>query len=276
MKKENKIVNRLPVTRKALFKDILRNRWRTLLECSLLMLVFLLPIIVSSTFKDYMILNLLNDSQYYSGGVFTDAGMIKYKSISFIFLLINSFCILILFIYFCGVFRIYRQLIWSEGISFWSDFKKGISQNVWIFMRYGLLISILYFATWSLLYFANNLIFTFISLGIATFVFIPLVVVGMYYSVIYNSTFRQRINNVVLLYLKNALIILLLSIIFEAFFLVELIPSIYVIIKQVILLLLTFFILPLLILIGSLITIHIFDKDINFYNHKDIYKKGLY
>ena len=36
------------------------------------------------------------------------------------------------------------------------------------------------------------------------------------------------------------------------------------------------FVLPLLVLLGSLITIHIFDKDINAFTHKDIYRKGLY
>ena len=276
MEKENKTINRLPVTRKALFKDILRNRWRILLSCSFLMLVFLIPLLISSFFKDYMILNLLNNPQYYSDGVFVGEGADKFRSINFVFLFINSFCILILFVYFCGVFRIFRQLIWSEGINFWSDFKKGISQNIWLFLRYGLLTTLLYFATWSLLYFANNLILTFVSLGVATFVFMPLVMVGMYYSVIYNASFRQRLTNVSFLYLKNALFILLVSILFEAFFFIEVIPSIYVIIKQVILLVSMFFILPLVILFGSLVTIYIFDKDINIYNHKDIYRKGLY
>ena len=276
MEKETKTINRLPVTRKALFKDILRNRWRTLLACSFLMLAFLAPLIVSSFFKDYIVLNLLNDPQYYVDGMFTEAGVTKFRSVNFIFLLINSFCILLLFVYFCGVFRIFRQLIWSEGINFWSDFKKGISQNIWIFLRYGLLVVMLYFAIWSLLYFANNLIFTFIALGVATFVFIPLVVVGMYYSVIYNTTFRQRLNNVSLLYLKNALLVLLVSILFEGFFFLELIPSIYVIIKQAILIVTVFLVLPLVMLLGSLITIYIFDKDINIYNHEDIYRKGLY
>ena len=273
MKKE---INRLPVTRKALFKDILRNRWRTVLACSLIMLLFFIPLIVSSFFKDYMILNLLNDSQYYVDGVFTDTGTVKFRSINFIFLLINSFCIFILFICFCGIFQIFRQLIWSEGVNFWSDFKKGISQNIWLFLRYGLLVALLYFTTWSLLYFANNLVFTFVSLGIATFVFIPLVVTGMYYSVIYNSSLNQRLINIPSLYLKNAPLILLIAILFEAFFVIEIIPVTYFVIKLVVLLLSYFFVLPLVILLGSLVTAYIFDKDINIYHHKDIYRKGLY
>ena len=273
MKKD---INQLPVTRKALFKDILRNRWRTLLASSFLILVFSIPLIVASVFKDYMVLNLLNDSNLYIDGAFTEAGMVRFRSVNFIFLLIKSFCILILFISFSGVFRIFRQLIWSEGVNFWSDFKKGIVQNVGLFIRYGFLVAILYFTTWSLLYFANNLVFTFISLGLATFIFIPLVVVGMYYSVIYSTTFRQRMGNVPLLYIKNLFFILLISILLEGFFFIELIPSIYIIIKQGILLLLIFLVLPLIILLGSLITIYIFDKDINIYQHKDIYRKGLY
>lgn len=276
MKKEAKTINRLPVTRKALFKDILRNRWRTLLGCSFLFLAFLLPLLVASAFKDYMILNLLNNPNFYNNGAFTASGVERFRSINLIFLLIKSLCILIIFIYFCGTFRIFRQLIWGEGIYFWSDFKKGIKQNIWLFLRYGLLVVMLYFATWSLLYFANNMLFAFISLGVATFVFMPLVVLGMYYSVVYNSSFRQRVNNISLLYLKNALLVLLIAVLFEAFFLVEIIPSIYVIIKQIILLLLCFFILPFVILFGSLVTIYIFDKDININLHKDIYRKGLY
>lgn len=276
MKKESKEINRLPVTRKALFKDILRNRWRTLLACSFIMLLFSIPFIVASFFKDYMVLNLLNDAQCYVDGTFTEAGALKFKSINFVFLLINSFSILIFFVSLCGVFRIFRQLIWGEGVNFWPDFKRGIKDNIFIFLRYGLLVAVLYFATWSLLYFANNLVFTFISLGIATFVFVPLVVVGMYYSVIYNSTFRQRLNNVSLLYLKNVFFVLLVSILFEGFFFIELIPSIYVVIKQTILIVALLFVLPLIVLLGSLITIHIFDKDINAFTHKDIYRKGLY
>ena len=276
MKKKDKTINRLPVTRKALFKDILRNRWRTLLGCGLLLLAFAVPLLVASMIKDYMVLSLLNDPQSYSGGVFTEAGALRFRSINFMFLLINSFFILILFVCFCGVFHICRQLIWSEGVRFWSDFKKGIAQNIWLFLRYGLLVVMLYFATWSLLYFANNLILTFIALGVATFVFIPLVMVGMYYSIIYSSSFGQRINNVSILYLKNALLVLLVSVLFEGFFFLELIPSIYIFIKQAIMLLLVFIVLPLVILLGSLITIYIFDKDININIHKDIYRKGLY
>lgn len=276
MEKPQKIINRLPVTRKALFKDILHNRWRILLSCSLLMLLFLLPLLVAIFFKDYLVLNLLNNHQYFVNGSFTEEGAIKFKSINFIFLLINSFCILILFIYLCGAFRIFRQLIWSEGINFWSDFKKGISQNIYLFLRYGLLVVILYFSTWSLLYFANNLLFAFLSLGIETFVFVPMVMVGMYYSVIYNSSLKQRLTNIPLLYLKNAPLVLLIAILFEAFFFIELIPTVYFIVKLSVLLLSFFFVLPLVILLGSLVTVYIFDKDINIEQHKDIYRKGLY
>ena len=276
MEKPAKIINRLPVTRKALFKDILRNRWRTLLACSFLMLLFLFPLLVATLCKDYMILNLLNNSEYFSNGVFTETGMLKFKSINLIFLFINSLFILILFIYLCGVFRIFRQLSWSEGISFWSDFKKGISQNIYLFLRYGFLVVILYFSIWSLLYFANNLLFAFIALGIATFVFTPMTVLGMYYSVIYNSSLEQRLINVPSLYLKNAPLILLVAILFEAFFVIEIIPVTYFVIKLVVLLLSYFFVLPLVLLLGSLVTAYIFDKDINIHHHKDIYRKGLY
>lgn len=273
---ENKTINRLPVTRKALFKDILHNRWRTLLACSSLVLLFLLPLLAAVLIKDYILLNLLNDAQYFSNGSFTEAGIAKYRSINFVFLLINSFCILVLFSGFCGVFRIFRQLIWSEGISFWSDFKKGVSQNILLFLRYGLLIATLYFATWSLIYFANNLLFAFISLGLATFVFVPLVMVGMYYSVIYDSSLRQRLNNVTLLYVKNVPLVLAISLLFEAFFFIGIISAGYFLVKLVVLLLSFFLLLPLIILLGALITAYIFDKDININQHKDIYRKGLY
>lgn len=276
MNKEKRIINRLPVTRKALYKDVLRNRWRVLLSCSFLFLAFLLPLLIASFFKDYMVLNLLNNTEYYLDGAFTEAGVVKFRSINFVFLLIKSACILILFVYFSGIFRIYRQLIWSEGISFWSDFKKGVQQNIWQFLRYGLIFVLLYFTIWALVYFANNLIFAGIALGVSTFVFTPLVVLGMYYSVIYNTTFKQRIKNVCLLYLKNIFYILLISVLFEALFCLDFIPYIYILTKQAIILLISFFVLPLLILLGSLITIYIFDKDINNELHPDIYRKGLY
>lgn len=276
MDNQSKTINRLPVTRKALYKDILRNRWRTLLACSSLMLLFLLPLLTASLIKDYMVLNLLSDAEYFSNGLFTEIGAIRFRSINFIFLLVNSLCIIVLFVGFCGIFRIFRQLTWSEGISFWSDFKKGILQNIWLFLRYSLLVVLLYFVTWSLIYFANNLLFAFISLGLATFVFIPLIVLGMYYSVIYDSTLRQRLNNVTLLYIKNTPFILGVSLLFEAFFFIEIIPAVYFIVKLIILLLSFFLIFPLIILYGSLVTAHIFDKDININHHKDIYRKGLY
>lgn len=267
---------KLPVNRKQLFGDILRNRFYVLFLVGMMLLIFSVPLIVVSLLNDLTLVSFFADPNNYVNGAMTESGRSLYRSIALNFTLFYALSLLIFSIGIAGVSRVIRQLCWEEGLYFFNSFGKGIKQNVIRFLVMTLFIDMVFIAA-SLLFTNVDVLWPVIVVSaVGGFVLLPIVFFSLGYSVIYVNPFPKAIANSVILAIKHYPAALLFSIVYILPFFVGLIPSGLSIVKTVLLILFAFILWPLLLLIGGLVLNSVFDKEINIENHKDIYRKGLY
>lgn len=67
----------LPVTRKALFLDVIKNRFGLLFKTGLLLTLFFLPIIIVSLIFDQMVANIYANNTYVVDGLLNEASTIQ-------------------------------------------------------------------------------------------------------------------------------------------------------------------------------------------------------
>lgn len=267
---------KLPINRKQLFKDILKNRYRILLLIGLMLFLFVLPLIAVSVWNDLTLASFFADSTNYVDGAMTESGQSLYKSIVINFTLFYSACLLVFAIGLSGVSHTFRQLCWGEGIQFFNSFGKGIKQNSLRFILLMVFMDIIFIAAGFLFVSVNALWPVIVVAAVGGFVFLPIVFVCFGYSAIYQNPFPKAFINSAILAIKHYPTTLLFSIIFILPFLIGFIPYGLSIVKAVILVIVMVIILPLLLLTGGLVLNSIFDKEINIEKHKEIYRKGLY
>ena len=266
----------LPINRKQLFKDVLKNRYRVLLLMGMVLFLFALPLIVVSLINDLTLVSFFADSNNVINGEMTDSGKSLYQSMVLNFTLFYSGCFLIYGVGLAGASRIIRQLCWGEGIQFFDSFGKGIKQNVVRFLVLTTILDVVFIAIRFLIVNVDVLWAVVLVAALGGFVFLPVVIFCFGYSAIYFNPFPKAFANSALLAVKHYPIALSLSALFILPFLIEIIPSGLAIIKTIALSLLMLMILPILLFVGGLLLNSIFDKEINTENHKDIYRKGLF
>lgn len=266
----------LPINRKQLFKDLLKNRYQTLFLVGLSLLIFMLPFIVVSTLNDLTLASFFANSENYLNGSFTEAGQSLYKSTVLNFTFFYDACFIVLAIGLAGAVRVLRSLCWGEGVQYFHSFLKGIKQNS---LRYIclMLFFIIVFTAARFILLSANILWAFVLVSsIGVFVIIPIIFVCFGYSDIYSNPLHKSLSNSAILTIKNYPTVLLFSIIYSIPLLIEIIPYGLSIVKTVLLCVFVIFILPLILLLGGLALNSIFDKEINAEKHKDIYRRGLY
>ncbi len=267
---------KLPINRKQLFKDILKNRYRVVFLMGMMLFLFMLPLIAISLFNDLTLVSFFADSNNYVGGAMTETGKPLYQSIVLNFTLFYSLCLLVLSVGLAGVSRIIRQLCWGEGIQFFNSFGQGIKQNVVRFLILTVFIDIVFVAS-SLLFIVADILWAGIVVAaIGIFVLLPIIFFSFGYSAIYVNPFFKAFGNSAILAIKNYPIGFLFSLVFMLPILIGFIPYGLSIVKTVVLAIFAIFLLPLLLLVAGLVMNHVFDKEINVKNHKEIYRKGLF
>ena len=267
---------KLPINRKQLFKDILRNRYRVVFLAGLLVFLFMLPLIVVSLINDLALVSFFADANNYVNGALTETGQSLYRSIFINYSLFFSGCLLILSVGVAGVARVIRQLCWGEGVQFFNSFGKGIKQNVLRFLVLTVFIDIIFIAATLLFVMIDALWAVIVVCAIGGLALLPIILFCFGYSVIYFNSFPKAFGNSAILTIKHYPVALLLSIVFIIPFLINLLPYGRSIIKTILLCVIAVFIVPLLLLIGGLMLNSIFDKEINEKNHQEIYRKGLF
>ena len=267
---------RLPVNRKQLFKDILRNRFRTLFLVGAMLFLFVLPLIAVSLLNDLTLVSFFADTNNYVGGALTEGGQALYRSIVINYSLFFSGCLLIFSVGLAGVSRVIRQLCWGEGIQFFDSFGKGIKQNVLRYLVLTIVIDIIFISATLLFVVVGQIWAVVLVAAIGGLVLLPIIIFCFGYSAIYQNPLPKAFANSAILTIKNYPIALLLAIVSLIPFAINLLPYGLSIIKTTLLCVIAIFIIPLLLLLGGLMLNSIFDKDINEKNHKEIYRKGLY
>lgn len=257
----------LPVDRKGLFFDCIKQRFDLIVKCGLVLLITTLPLLFVRLWGNLAYIALLEESA--EENVASDAGAIK-----LIASLLEIPCFTLIGAGFAAISRILRQLVWGEPIFFFHHLKKGLKQNaksfIPVFFLYGLLNAINTFG----LRLLNDTLVSYLPIAITLLLFVPIGLFMLSQTVFYTVTFGKSFQNGFALYLKTAPYVWIFLLILVAFSFVEWIRLILLqIAVQIILIVI---LLPVFALAWLLFSCQTFDKYINPENYPDIVEKGLY
>lgn len=267
--------NMLPQSRKEQFSDILKLQWKKLLLIGLIVLLFSIPLMITSMAEDVYV-NSIGESLETN----TDVQQILLATLHYknVIAGINIILYAVLFVGLAGIARIIRQLIWSENVFFTVDFSLGFKQNVFQYMVLGILFGTVVFLTT----FLSNLSLTksgvdsllhYIPIGIVLVVVVPVVLYVMALAPVYSNTLWQNIKIAIVLYIGSPIKTILLIVAGGVIFIPTIIPNLYVqLFGRMISALLTGFSF----LLWTLYVYHRLDKEINPKYYPELVNRGLF
>ena len=265
--------NLLPHNRKQVFWDVIKLHWRTLLLLSLVLLVGVLPLLACLFIRDQYALTLTVKVNNGTMSVEDRLATLKYAH-----LICAGACWLSLYILaiaVCIVCRFIRQLVWYEPIFTKEDLglalKNGYKAAA-ICATFGGIIIVVQKAT---LFVSDNIFVQIIPVAIfIPFLALPLLL-AFVQSTMYLGKFSQMLKNAMLMYLKEAPIVLLFGLLLFTPLLFTMWEQL-LIVKYIVLIVYLFLFEVPFIMMFYLGCNHIFDKYINKEQFPQIYKKGLY
>ncbi len=267
--------NMLPQSRKEQFSDILKLQWKKLLLIGLIVLLFSIPLMITSMAEDVYV-NSIGESLEAN----TDVQQILLATIRYknVIAGINIILYAVLFVGLAGIARIIRQLIWSENVFFTVDFSLGFKQNVFQYMVLGILFGTVVFLTT----FLSNLSLTksgvdsllhYIPIGIVLVVVVPVVLYVMALAPVYSNTLWQNIKIAIVLYVGSPIKTILLIVACGVVFIPTIIPNLYAhLFGRIVSALLSGFSF----LLWTLYVYHRLDKEINPKYYPELVNRGLY
>lgn len=262
----------LPHNRKAAFRDIYQTRFILIMKCAGTLLLFSLPLLIANFVLDL--------------GRFSTAAMNEEQLLAFSFYwniaqkLLSIIGLFILLVGVSGLLRIFKLMIWQEGVVFLTDFVIGIKENIKSMEIFSLIYAFLY-----ALAYAQFLIFKveFVSYGGLAFVlviFTPLYLWCLVLSNTYRSKWILTVKNSVFFFAKTVPMSLLFTLLISWPFLISnLLPNVDAVlfmVKYALSVVLILFYYPAIIIWGLLYSAAKFDKYINIENYPELYRKGLY
>lgn len=266
-------ISNLPSTRKALFFDILKHKYKFVLLLGLVIFLFLIPAFAANISFDLFLNKISQDPNLVNGEVITDAGMQVYRSAIIVFASCHVFTSIIAFVGLSGVMRVIRLLCWNEGLLFWDDFWIGVRQNIKQFIVF----SIIYSLGTVLIYLSrivSSPIFYGLSYGLTFAIINPLVIAILCYASTYSLKVGKILRNGFALYIKNFFLLLLFSLFTVLYYLLNYIPI--PLVMYLVKLLVIVFLMPIFMIAVYLSFSNIFDKLINKTAHPELMNKGLY
>ena len=265
--------NNLPSTRKELFFDILKHKYKTLLLLGFVLFLFLLPQFISNYIFTNLINRILNDQSLIADGVLNDQGIAAYNSGIVIYGCCHLLTFFIFFVGLSGAIRIIKLLAFNEGILFWDDFWIGIKQNFKQFSILSLILSGSLFL-FNITRIIGNPILNGIIYGITFGLIIPFVFIAVVYSSVYSISTIKMLANSFALYIKNFVFLLLVPLFVLIYLTIDLIPLLFIayLVKAIFII----FAAPILLIGLYLAILNSFDKFINEISHKELLNKGLY
>ena len=133
----------LPKNRKELFFDCIKQRFGLIMLTSFVLFLFTLPLLVVLFIKDAYLISV---------GVSFENKEITEANYETMYLMVTNFgylasipCFLILSVGLAGALRVFRQLVWQEGVFFKEDFFDGIKLNFKHYLIYGLIFGICFY-----------------------------------------------------------------------------------------------------------------------------------
>lgn len=259
----------LPSTRRRQFFDCLKNRWGLFLEVGVIF-----------AFASLLLVGLIYAQDLVSHNIQNDASLeestrnSQLNSASLVFASLFGVLIFLLTLPLGGFLRIYRSLIFEEGVFFFSDFKKGFKETWKLTLLLGVLLGGGYFACAFYKSLISVSFLAYAPYGILLFLVLPWAFTTLSYGSIYSSSFGVTLQNGFVLTVKTfwkALLIVLASCLPLLFLFIPSSTFRYI---ALILCFLAFY--PLVLFAFYLMDIACFDEQINANLFNGLYHKGLY
>lgn len=267
----------LPHSRRDVFRDVLKNRWKDLLKLGALLLLFSLPLLVFGAVGEINAANIY--AEYKNGAISAETCASEVAASNGAFALIKIIGYLIFSVGIAGSARVLRQIIWDEPLFFSEDFKDGIKiyggQFALAMFLYGLCAyTAVFFSS------ATNGILYAIALGLGVFILLPAMFFWLSERTVYASRIGENIRNGFMFYVRTLFksigMLLLAFLPFILEYVLEFFGLYNFIFKYSYLLICTFLFLPLGIMLWLLYTYSVFDKYINAELFPEILHKGFY
>ena len=267
----------LPHSRRDVFRDVLKNRWKDLLKVGALLLLFSLPLLVFGAVGEINAANIY--AEYKNGAISAETCAAEVAASNGAFALIKIIGYIIFSVGIAGSARVLRQIIWDEPLFFFEDFKDGIKiyggQFALAMFLYGL-------CAYTAVFFSSttNGILYAIALGLGVFILLPAMFFWLSERTVYANKIGENIRNGFMFYVrmlfKSIGMLLLAFLPFTLEYVLEFFGLYNFIFKYSYLLICTFLFLPLGIMLWLLYTYSVFDKYINAELFPEILHKGFY
>lgn len=270
--------NMLPQNRRQVFFDVVQLQWQKLLLCGLILLLFYLPLLLSTVVKDVYIANLYTFIEGAEDAVRQQAGQ-TLAILNMLRCAVNILFLLVLGIGFSGVLRILRQYAWGENVHFSTDFGKGLRGNYLQTAAVLALGGIVYCLCLGVYYTAPSYgsgwlsVFSLLPIGISLLVVLPVLMIALVMIPIYQNTVTGTLKNAFFIYCRCIFQVLLSAICAFLIWIPALIPNFYChVLGSFLGILLT----PFALLGWTLFCYHCFDKHLNPTVAPELIGKGIY
>lgn len=265
-------VNDLPKNRVELFFDCIRQRPWVLLRLGLLSFVFLLPLLAAGVFVDLYEYAVFVQ---YAEGLLTEAETAsRIYSLYLYNILFSAVGYGIAGVAMGGVMNVIRQLVWGEGVFFFSDFIDGVKKNglcyLITFLLSGSLVGMIRFTVAV----GGFNFWCFLIADVALLFFLPLAFYVLAQSLVYREKYIGYWRNGIYLYGKTILKTLAALIVAAIPLAVSAVR--WIIVRYILLAVESVLVLPL---VGTglfLFSCNVFDRWINMQNYPELVDKGLY
>lgn len=265
-------INDLPQNRKEVFFDCLKMRYGIIFGLGLMCVLFAIPFVICLMLRDISLSSLLADITNKEYG--EEQGYQLFYSLKMMYSLIMVPCLVIFGIGLSGVMYIIRQLVWYEGMFFFSDFFEGIKKNWKAYTASFLTLGIYHVELTMLNYRQVSEMWYGIYLGAGLLLLIPIVIFILLMSLIYKFSVIGSIRNGFLLYMRSIPKTLLAELCIVLVF--APIGITHIVLKYVALLVGVSFLLPPILMGVALHGFSLFDEYINKEQYPELVNKGIF
>jgi len=264
----------LPHTRRQIFLDLIKNQKRQMVSLSMLLFVFLLPLVVDIILFNMFIIGVPSGQEGYASTVF---------SLIFYMMIIAIPCSMIAFIGLSGLAHVSKHIAWQNPVLYGPEFFVGIKKNwkqalvfgfIWGISLFLLVVGTLFMIRTQAG--SDQPWIQSIGIGLCIVQFIVLSIICVYsltYGCYYSNTIWQVFRNsfvfFVAKFFKNLLLFVLTTGLVVGLMYVDFIAQIVIIIVIA-------FLSSYMMIAWTLLSHEAFDQYINKNNYPEYYKKGLY
>lgn len=199
--------NMLPHNRREVFWDVVKLQWKNLLLLGLLLLLFYLPLLLSTVVKDVYISNLYVSLADADNAQKLAAGQ-TLAILDLLRSLVNILFILVLAVAFSGVLRVIRQYAWEESVHLPTDMGKGIKDNYLQTAVIGALAGLIYTLCLMVYYTASSYsipivaMLSMLPIGISVLVSLPILMISLAMIPVYSNRLWVTLKNAFFIYTR--------------------------------------------------------------------------